>query len=303
MSDERKYGVRRREVLAPYWRGVHALACLGTGLHDTRESTLKRVLRARCLISLLIVCVSVAVRQSRAAGATGGAVSEKPTVIVVVGAPGEPDYGADFAQAADAWAQACKRAAVNYIEIGRDPWIEESSPQTPVGQPATTAIAPATAPAPATNAARTDRQRLQDALHQQAQGTQPLWVVLLGHGTFAAQEAKFNLRGPDFSDAELAAWLKPLARPVALIDCSSASGSFLNKISAPGRVVITATQSGAEVNYARFGTYMAQAIADPGGRYRPRRANVPFGGVPGGLAPRGGLLPDQRSHGDGTLTP
>ena len=44
----------------------------------------------------------------------------RPTVIVVIGAPGTPEYGADFAKSADAWADACKRAAVNYIEIGRD---------------------------------------------------------------------------------------------------------------------------------------------------------------------------------------
>ncbi|MGH7967332.1 MAG: hypothetical protein ACREIC_01255, partial [Limisphaerales bacterium] len=46
-----------------------------------------------------------------------------------------------------------------------------------------------------------------------------------------------------------------------IIQCASASGPFLKPLSAPGRVVITATRSGYEVNVARFGGYLAQAIA------------------------------------------
>ena len=57
--------------------------------------------------------------------------------------------------------------------------------------------------------------------------------------------------------------MKPFKRPIAVIDCSSSSAPFMNKLAAPNRVVITATRSGAEENYARFGEYFAQAIADP----------------------------------------
>jgi hypothetical protein len=71
------------------------------------------------------------------------------------------------------------------------------------------------------------------------------------------------MRGPDFSATELAEWLKPFKRPIAIIDCSSASAPFINKLSGTNRVVITATRSGAEINYARFGQYLAEAIADP----------------------------------------
>jgi hypothetical protein len=189
----------------------------------------------------VVVCACLA-----CLGATRAArAQDKPTVIVVVGAAGEAVYGGDFVKAADAWTVACTRAGVNHLEIGRDP--------LPETQPGAASATPG----------KTDRDRLQEALQAQAKSSQPLWIVLLGHGTFAAQEAKFNLRGPDFTEAELAAWLKPMSRPIALIDCSSASGPFLTKISAPNRVVVTATQSGVEVNYARFGTFMAQAIADP----------------------------------------
>jgi hypothetical protein len=71
------------------------------------------------------------------------------------------------------------------------------------------------------------------------------------------------LRGPDLSATELAEWLKPFRRPVIVIQCASSSSPFLNKLAAPNRVVVTATRSGHEANYARFGRYMAEAIADP----------------------------------------
>ena len=48
-----------------------------------------------------------------------------------------------------------------------------------------------------------------------------------------------------------------------MIDCASASAPFLNRLSGADRVVVTATRSGSEQNFARFGEYLAEAIADP----------------------------------------
>ena len=87
--------------------------------------------------------------------------------------------------------------------------------------------------------------------------------MVIGHGTFDGKEAKFNLRGPDLSAADLAEWLKPFRRPVAVINCASASSPFINKLSATNRVIIAATRSGYEQNYARFGEYISSAVADP----------------------------------------
>jgi hypothetical protein len=90
-----------------------------------------------------------------------------------------------------------------------------------------------------------------------------LWLVLIGHGTFDGRTAKFNLRGPDLSAEDLAGWLKPLARPIAVIDTTCASSPFLKALSSPGRVVITATKSGFEQSITRFGQYLAESIIDP----------------------------------------
>ena len=92
---------------------------------------------------------------------------------------------------------------------------------------------------------------------------EPLWIVLIGHGTYDGREAKFNLRGPDVTDLELSEWLAPYKRPVVVINCASASGPFINRLSGSNRVVVTATKSGYETNFARFGQYLAEAITDP----------------------------------------
>ena len=89
---------------------------------------------------------------------------------------------------------------------------------------------------------------------------EPLWIALIGHGTFNGRVAKFNVKGPDISTEELASWLKPLKRPVAVMNTSSASAPFLNALSGPNRVVLTATRDGFELNFARFGSYLVNAL-------------------------------------------
>lgn len=88
-------------------------------------------------------------------------------------------------------------------------------------------------------------------------------MILIGHGTFDGKVARFNLRGPDVAAGELSEWLKPIGRPIAVINCASSSGPFLNELSGPNRVVVTATRSGNEYNFARFGDFLSAAINDP----------------------------------------
>ncbi len=114
-----------------------------------------------------------------------------------------------------------------------------------------------------TNSATPDYERLKQTLaNEPKEGRGALWLVLIGHGTFDGKEARFNLRGPDVTATDLADWFKPFQRPVVFIDASSASAPFLNKLSATNRVIVTATRSGSEQNFARFGLYLAEALAD-----------------------------------------
>lgn len=109
-----------------------------------------------------------------------------------------------------------------------------------------------------------DRDRLRAVLAEQTNpSTEALWLVLIGHGTYDGRTAKFNLRGPDLAAEDLAAWLKPLARPISVIDTTCASSPFLKALSSPGRVVVTATKSGFEQSITRFGQFLAESFTDP----------------------------------------
>ena len=157
------------------------------------------------------------------------------TVIVVVGAPGTPDYETQFRQWAGLWQQACTLGGAQYIQIGTD--------QCDIS----------------------DRDHLKILLTDpnEMQGNSALWLVLIGHGTYDGRTAKFNLRGPDVSDRDLAEWLKPIERPLAVINTASCSSPFLQTLSGTDRVIITATRSGFELNFTRLGGALARAIADP----------------------------------------
>jgi hypothetical protein len=177
--------------------------------------------------SLLLACLLAA--------APAGA-EDRPCVVLVVGAPGAPEYEAQFRQWAEQWRSAAAKGGAEVVPIG----LDEKAPGA------------------------SDRERLSAALHDHASpGREPLWVVLIGHGTYDGRAAKFNLRGPDVSDLELADWLAPAKRPVVVVNCASGSGTFINRLSGENRVVVTATRSGSEQNFARFGQYLAGSIADP----------------------------------------
>jgi hypothetical protein len=157
----------------------------------------------------------------------------RTSLIVVVGAPGTPEYAGRFAGWAERWKQAASRADARVTLVG----LEAGPP---------------------------DRQRLADLLGQEAARSDgELWLVLLGHGTFDGRTAKFNLRGSDVSADELAKWLAPIHRPLVVIDAASASGPFVKALSGPDRVIVTATRSGREQNATRFGGFLADAVADP----------------------------------------
>jgi hypothetical protein len=178
------------------------------------------------MLSLLALAFCVAMDSSK----------DHTSVLVVLGAPGTDEYETEFRRWASLWRAAAEKASAEYVVIGEGAKV-----------------------------GTTDRERLRAALAERASaGLEPFWIVLIGHGTFDGREAKFNLRGPDVTDAELLDWLRPIQRPVAILNCASASGPFLSRLSAPNRVVVTATRGGDEQNFARFGQYFAESLADAG---------------------------------------
>lgn len=88
-------------------------------------------------------------------------------------------------------------------------------------------------------------------------------VVLIGHGTFDSQQAKFNLIGPDLTARDYADLVAALpTRRVVFVNCASSSGEFIKPLSATGRVVITATRSGNEQNATIFAEHFIAGLTD-----------------------------------------
>lgn len=186
---------------------------------------MQRALRPLLASLLLITVPSVALGDRPA--------PTKHSILVVIGAAGEAEYGELFQDWADQWRRIAKLAQADISVLGES--------------------------ADGSN----DRELVAAALRQQADAPCDIfWLVLLGHGTFDGHAAKFNLRGADFTAEELGGWLDPISSRMVLINCASSSAPFINALSGEGRIVITAAKSGYELNFARFGQYLVDAFAD-----------------------------------------
>ena len=155
-------------------------------------------------------------------------------LIIAVGAGGAPEYEQSFREWGERWQKLGEITKADTTIIGLSPKSETSD----LDQFKTVITAKKT---------KTDTA---------------LVIVLIGHGTHLQQSSKFNLRGPDLSDQEMAAWLKDTTRPIAIVQTASASGPFLKSLASADRIVITATRSGNEQNYARFGDFFSNALTN-----------------------------------------
>ena len=87
-------------------------------------------------------------------------------------------------------------------------------------------------------------------------------VVLLGHGTFDGDIAKFNLVGPDLTAGEWNQLLTGIPARLVLVDTTEASFPFIEALKAKGRVVITATNSAAQKYATVFPEYFVKALSE-----------------------------------------
>jgi len=168
---------------------------------------------------------------------TAPATSPPPVahILLVVGAAGTKEFGEAFAEWTGDWNALSASEQIPLQVVGQDEPGEQE-----------------------------DKARIQEWLAGASSGPETtLWLVLLGHGTYDGKEAKFNLRGPDVSANELKEWLAPVRQPVVIINAASSSGPFIASLSGTNRVVVTATRSGDENNYARFGRYLSRAMGRP----------------------------------------
>jgi hypothetical protein len=190
---------------------------------------------------LVVIAVSLSLSARRAA-------AEESHLVIVVGLGGEPKYTEAFHELATSMIKAAeKRLGVAAKDIAY------------LGEKAAYPTVPA-------YKGRSTRENVQKALGAVADVASPgdlVLILLIGHGSFQAGEARFNLPGPDMSAADFAPLLLRLsAQQVAFVNTASASGDFVKALSAKGRTIVTATKSGMERNQTEFPSYFVEAFAE-----------------------------------------
>ena len=161
--------------------------------------------------------------------------------LIVSGATGGDEYAAQYA----AWTATLQQALVQRMKF--EPARVTVLSETDKPESASTA----------------DNVRKAIAAVRQGMGREDLlFVFLAGHGTFDGVDAKFNLVGPDLESAEWAALLKPVPGRVVVVNTTAGSFPFIERLSGPRRIVITATDSVAQRFDTVFADYFVKAFDD-----------------------------------------
>ena len=174
------------------------------------------------------------------------AAAQETYVAVIVGLAGDPAHGETFRR----WAGSLVDHASGRMAIPRERivYLLDDPAQDAKRAPG-----------------KSTKDEIEKRLGGMATAAKPddvLFIVLIGHGTFDGKVAKFNLPGPDMTAADFARVLKDSrTRNVVFANTASASGPFIDALAAEGRVIVTATRSGAEQFATLFGGYFIDALA------------------------------------------
>jgi hypothetical protein len=168
----------------------------------------------------------------------------KTFLLIVVGLSGDPEHAKTFQKWGATLAEASARLGVppeRLVYLVEQP------------EPGDTRVS-----------GRATREEITTALGRfakEAGAEDVVLITLIGHGTFSGGMARFNLPGPDMGPADFNALLRKLpTRQVVFVNTASASGPFVEELSAPGRTIVTATRSGAESYATLFGGYFVDAL-------------------------------------------
>ena len=185
----------------------------------------------RCAMALAAVCLA------------SPAAAGENYAVVVTGASGGDVYAKKY----DGWRR-------SFVSALRDKFA----------YPADHVIALAEKEEPGVGlATRTQVQRVLTDLRARLTQDDLLVVLLIGHGTLTDNaDAKFNLVGPDMSASEWAELLKPITARLVFVDTTSVSFPFMKKLAAPGRIVVTATDSAAQEFETIFAEWFVKSLTE-----------------------------------------
>jgi len=203
------------------------------------QRALQRRAHRRCRCLPVVVCAAAVAWLSSPAVARGG----ERYAVIVTGAAGGPDY----AQKYHSWRMGFVKTLTETLGYPPDHVVT-------LGEDAA-----AGAKATGENV----RSALSTLRNRAVDGDISL-VLLIGHGSADAEEAKFNLVGPDLTVDQWAALVRPIPGRVVFVNAASGSFPFLAAIAGRNRVVLTANDSAAQQFETSFPDFFIKAFADEG---------------------------------------
>ena len=167
-------------------------------------------------------------------------------LVVASGIGGEASYSERFAE----WSKSMIEAAESRMSMPREHivYLAETVTEGVDGQSTSEAIESTLA-----------------GLASRAAPGDTIFVLLIGHGTARGDRLLFNVPGPDLSAEALAALLEPYdAIRWVIVDTSPSSGPFASVLSAPNRVIVTATSNATERFHTIFAGHFVAAYSGDG---------------------------------------
>jgi hypothetical protein len=163
--------------------------------------------------------------------------------LIVVGLPGDAEHKTRFAEVARAWRQ----------------WLSG-----PLGFKAAEIHVLGDPGGADRDATREAIEREVAALRKTSTKDDRLWVFWLGHTNLDGSHAVLHLPGPDLTDDQFGALFRGIeAREQVFWMTSSGSGWLVRSLSAPGRIVVAATERDQEFNETEFPEAFAAISSQP----------------------------------------
>ena len=176
------------------------------------------------------------------------AAAQETHVLVIAGLGGDEAYRQRFME----WGGSFVDAATERLGVPRDHIVY-------LGEK------PDTDPRITDRSSRDNVERAFVEMASRARQGDHVFVMLIGHGSYAAGESRFNLPGPDLTAEDFALLLDQLSeQDVSFANVSSASGGFVSALSGPRRAIVTATKTGMERNESVFAGYFVGAFTGDG---------------------------------------
>ena len=118
-------------------------------------------------------------------------------------------------------------------------------------------------------AGKSTLEEIQGALSGLARLVRPqddVFILLIGHGSATGRGARLNIPGPDLTADMLRDALAEIrGRYVAVVNGASSSAPFIEALSGPGRVIVTATKSGGERLSTVFPEHLLASLEEDAG--------------------------------------